>query len=519
MRYSIHQLDATTWDLRDEQHASLGTFNDGVGRTGYDLALLTLGQVIAADTPQAAIGSGDGLLADGWMSDVGIAFSEKLAGGRDFTSVAWTWRDPQTGLVPLMFQTENEGGHYGAELVGFFTDLSLQGGTVNARGRFYDTEIARQAHDTLLDGRRFGISVDPSEKVEADYDFTCIEWDDQGFCLAGDESVIFHAYEIAGATMCPFPGFEQASVVLDSSPGTALPSQPMRASLSIPTAPPRDWMTLPEPVLGAPFVDALAGDDVLVEQLDNRGAVVGYACPLTIRDDGLVYGHLTYWGQCHTGNPWGPGMCASAEPSADEYRVFHSSGSVKCDDGTEVPTGRLVVGCEHSEFASPEEIRDHLAHAGMGWANVRVVDGEYGPWMCGVLEPSLTPQQVATLRALSMSGEWIGELGGILSVNASGLPIQRKMAASAFGAGDEFVIPTARVRATISGGKVTKLIGANLVRACPECQKRRLAASGNGNGSGDLAEIRRMLSVIDRRTRHLVPAEAAAMLDRLASRT
>ena len=49
MRYSIHQLDATTWELRDEQHASLGTFNDTIGRTGYDLAADALRNLIAAD--------------------------------------------------------------------------------------------------------------------------------------------------------------------------------------------------------------------------------------------------------------------------------------------------------------------------------------------------------------------------------------------------------------------------------------------------------------------------------------
>lgn len=534
MRYSIKQLDDETWELRDAQGLAVGSFTSKNGRRGYDLALEELAGIISADPRRLATGdgegdgdggTGDGLLPEGWTSPA-LALSELLPGGRDFTECEWSWRDPETSLVPLMFQSKNA-GHYDADLVGFFTTLAMSGSTVTAKGRFYDTEIAGEARDTLLGDRPFGVSVDPTEKVEAEYEEVCTSWDDDGFCMEADLNMKFLSYEIGGATMHPFQGFDKAQVLLDPAPAAAS-SQPVKATagtttLSIPTTPPLEWMTLAEPAPGARFLDELSGDDVLVEQIDPKtGRVLGMACPLTIRDDGLVYGHLTYWGQCHTANPWGPGLCASAEPSADGYATFHSSGSVKCDDGTDVAVGRLVVGCEHSDAMTPELVRDHLARAGMGWANVRVTDGEIGPWVSGVLDPNLTPQQVATLRALSMSGEWVGELGGILSVNASGLPIQRaKIAASAFGGGPEFVIPQQAVRASMKGGAITKLVGSNVIGHCSECARRAaMRASARDASSEVIHELRRIgrqVQAIDDRTAHLREDAAAAAQRSLAA--
>lgn len=499
MGYSIHQIDPTTWQLRDGDKP-VGTFEDGVGRTGYDLAVGVLAEMAATGT--------DGLLPQGFVSP-SLALSEKLPGGRDFTTTQWSWRDPSASLVPMMFQTKNE-GHDGADLVGFFTELGMDGTTVTGRGRFYDTEMGRQARDVLLDGRPFGVSVDPSEKLDVEI----VE------AFDGEMSAVFHAYEVAGATMHPFQGFDGAQVLLDEAPNEAVP---MRASAPS-GAPSRALMMRPEPPI-----------DELTEQVDKAGNVLGMAYPLTItdvQDDGYryAYAHLTYWGQCHTGNPWGPSMCASASPSETGYADFHA-GEVACDDGTKIATGRLVVGCEHSDAMDVAGVRDHLAHAGMGWASAHVVDGEFGPWMCAVLDPTLTEQQIALLRSLSLSGEWVGELGGILAVNASGLPVQRsRLAASGFPPyimrpgesaktvheGRDFEIPVAVLRASVTGGQLTKLVGANIVRACPECEQRRLAASADPMPA-ILADLVRTVRAIDVRTQHLKEPAAEAMIARLAA--
>lgn len=525
MGYSIAQLDSTTWELRAADGSPLGTFASADGRRGYDVALQALGGIItgelaaALDAMPADAESADGLLPEGWTSPA-LALSEKLPGGRDFTDVAWSWRDPAASLVPLMFQSKNA-GHYDADLVGFFTEIANASGTVTARGRFYDSEAGQAARDVLLDDRPFGVSVDPTEAVEAEYDFVCTEWTDDGFeCLAAEETVKFLAYEIGGATMHPFQGFDKAQVLLDPNPAAASVA-PVRASAPS-TRPKRALLQLAPPQPGVEFLPGVMGEDVLVEQTDREGNVLGFAVPLTIGEpdeDGYRYGyaHLSYWSQCHTGEPWGPGICASAQPSKTGYRDFHA-GEVLCDDGTRVPTGRLVVGCEHSDAFDVQGVRDHLAQAGMGWASAHVVDDTHGPWISFVLEPNLSESQVRMLRSLSLSGEWVGELGGILSVNASGLPVQREKIAASFGppmavredGSPRFVIPQAALRASVRGGHVAKLVGGNMVKSCPECAKRRLARGITDGAPAVNEAVLSMLRTLDLRTRHLVPAAAEA---------
>lgn len=541
----------------------VGTFDAAVGRTAYEVALAALGGIIGAQLleaqPLATVTGEEGLLPEWWESDEGIAFSVETPGGRDFSGCEWSWRDPAASLLPVMFQTQNLPAHMEAQLAGFVVELSGGGvGSVAARGRFYDSDVGRAARDTLLGGRRFGVSVDPTENVTWDESFECIAWDEEGFCVDGNFSMTFHTYEIGGFTMEPHPCFENASVVLADQPAAiAASADRLRrgmapsltvarggidaagqssTQLAIPTAPPVEWLRLPEPRPGVPFLGDLTGDDVLVPQwTDVTGQVqeiAGYAAPLTISPEGLeglVYGHLTWWGQCHVGDPWGPGVCASASPSRNGYRDF-LTGHVVCSDGTDVPTGELVVGCEHSAAMDAAGVRDHLAHAGMGWASVTISDGEFGPWLTGVLRPDLTDAQVRLLRALSLSGEWVGELAGVLSVNTPGLPVQRLAAAAAFpqwpgwgpvsvadAAARPFTIPQPALRASARGGVLTKLIGGNIVRRCPKCEERHLARrlAHTDDVLGELRAMRQLVEHLERRTRHLVDPEAAAILHRL----
>lgn len=513
MRYSIHQTGATTWELRASDGTVVATFNDRPGQDGYDQACTRLGTILAEHHLAAGDGegdAGDGMLPDRWVSDEGLCFSEDTPGGRDFSECAWSWRDPTASLVPLMLMTENtDYGHLGAELAGFVEEFHMAGTTPQGSGRFYDSEVGIQARDILRAGR-MGVSVDPTENVDAEFKEECTEQDEDGFCTSWDFSIVFNAYEIGGVTMCPFPCFENASIVLD---GTAAAT--IRASaVSVPARPPRAWLTLPEPQLGEEWFEGLLGDDVLVPQRDRQGDVYAQAVPLTIRDDGLVYAHLTAWGQCHIGNPWGQGVCASAAPSRNGYAEFLTS-SVVCDDGTSVPTGPLTVGCEHSFEFTAQGVRDHMAHAGMGWADVHVVDGVHGPWLSGVLRPGITETQLRVLRALALSGEWVDDLAAVLTVNCSGLPVQRALAASAFVGR---TIPAGALRSSAKPGGLTSLVGANMVQSCPDCQKRLSAGAGSSPMTqADGRRIMHLLANLDRRTKHLVAGEADAVERRLVA--
>lgn len=518
-RYSIHKTGEHTWELRvaeGDKSSTLGTFEDGLGYTGEQTASSALGALIRESALAAVDSSSTGddavLLPEAWESPVGIAFSEKLPGGRDFTDCAWSWRDPATTISPLMLLTEEtEYGHLGAVLAGFTVEFELSGGTVKANGRFYNSEAGIQARDILLAAEEagvagFGVSVGPTENLDIEYSDECTEWDEDGFCTAGEFLILFKAYEIGSLTMCTPAGFEGATIALTSTADADAKADPPKvaASAAAPTKPERAWFELTEPKPGEKFLAGI-GDDFLVEQDD--GIV---ACPLQISPpgyEGLVFGNLATWGQCH------PGMaaagCVSPPQSPTSYAHFHV-GYRELADGSTVPTGPLTVGCDHAPQMDAAGARDHYAHSGLSWADVRASDGEYGPWVSGVLRPDLTDAQVQMLRALSLSGDWVtvgGELDlvGALAVNTPAYAITREAAK-----------PQA-VRASLSGGKVRKLVAANIVRRCPECEKRARAAGSLLSANGvDLHALLATVKVIERRTRHLIPAEAAAARARLA---
>lgn len=327
---------------------------------------------------------------------------------------------------------------------------------------------------------------------------------------------------IRGATLINIAAFDQAAIEL--APQGAGEEQPppeeeppaeepepeesvaASALVSVPERPPVDWFRVPEPE---------AGDERLVQQLDGSWAV-----PLTITDDGQVYGHIARRGQAHRG------YSSYVPPplSRTGYREFHT-GLVVCEDGTEMPTGAMIVGCEHATLElTLGEANDHYAHAGQGWADVRCVDGEFGPWVCGALRPSVTEADLRVLRALSPSGDWRPtptglEMCSVLSVNVPGFPVAREaMAASALAAS---AADSSGPRARVEDGQVVALVAAGMVTRCSECAERarEREALAAGLASTDrvlaaLEEHRATLRLLEHRTRHLEPMAASAAVER-----
>lgn len=492
MKYSIELVDGVWILSRDGEQVD--TFDT------YENAVIHLAGIGTSTLPGGTDNSDDGLLPETWTSPDGICFAIDTP-YRDFTSVAWSWRDPAASLLPVMLQTKNLPAHMEAELAGFITEVSMpNAGTPQASGRFYDNEAGRAARDLLLGGRRFGVSVDPSEKVDAE--FVCTETDEDGWCIDG--KTVFSAYEIAGLTMEPHPCFEMASIVLGSADATQVITAARteeRGSLA-PIVPPRAWFEMEEP-----------GDDseLVVVQPDG-----GLAVPFTILDSGHVYGNLARWGQCHIGSPWGPGVCVEPPLSSLGYSAFHT-GAVVTDDGTQFATGVMCVGADHApEDVTLFDAQSYYAHSAMGWADVHVTNGVYGPWACGALRPGVDAEDVRVLRALAPSGDWRElnddlELIGVLAVNGPGFPIARQLVrASRKMAGT----PDAKLRVKIRGGKAVVLQSAGMVMRCRDCAERAAAEAAGGSTDTSkglmprLERLERTLGLVERRTRHLAKAEA-----------
>lgn len=496
--FSIRQV-GDEWEV-------LNAAGDRVGdlHGTYDAALASIAAELSV--AEAAVGDADpeggGLLPERWAADPAICFSAETGDGRDFSGCTWTARDPGVSTLPLMLQTETEVGHFGAVLAGFIEELSDLGSGTNPRaaGRFYDSEAGRTFRDMLLGGRRFGVSVDPGA---VDLTFECLEEDDEGWCM--DARLVFHEYEIIGLTGTPFPAFAEAAIVLESAaadaeaePEAAAAARVPDLTASAPARPPAAWFTEAEPV---------EGDERLIQQPSGH-----LAAPLTITDDGQVYGHLAPWRQCHRGYA---NVCVDAPASAAAYAHFHV-GEVVCDDGTRVATGSLAANCDHAAARLlAADARDHYAHSGVAWADVRVSDGAFGPWVAGALRPGLSDEQLRVLRACSLSGDWrrIGgqlELVAALAVNSPGFPIAREALAAS---GMAVVEP--RVQAHVAGGVQQSLVASGIVTRCEGCAELARIKEADGDLRAGLDAVMRAVATIERRTRHLVPDAEEALAARL----
>ncbi|QNJ55944.1 capsid maturation protease [Microbacterium phage Rasputia] len=163
--------------------------------------------------------------------------------------------------------------------------------------------------------------------------------------------------------------------------------------------------------------------------------------PITIDEDGRVYGHLASWNVCHVASPAGEGICVMAPKSRTGYAYFHT-GAVKTKEGNVLATGRLCMNGAHA--ASTLNYAATMAHyddTSLAVADVRVGEDKFGIWVAGAMRPDITEKQIRTFRASPVSGDWrkIGgnlELTIGLNVNAPGYPVPRPMGLVASIGGD-----------------------------------------------------------------------------------
>lgn len=184
--------------------------------------------------------------------------------------------------------------------------------------------------------------------------------------------------------------------------------------------------------------------------------------PLTVTDDGRVFGHLATWGTCHIGRA---DICLTAPTSKTDYSYFLTGAVVVdnevdgCDEcgkkGQTVATGAITLGTGHAALVdyegnplNPRAAASHYDDATFAVADVAAGEDAYGIWIAGALRPGITDEQVRALRGSALSGDWrkIGgnlELVAALAVNVPGFPIPRTQALAA--AGDQFALVAAGV--------------------------------------------------------------------------
>lgn len=329
-----------------------------------------------------------------------------------------SWRNlPQ----PLMAQTTipEMGGHAGAVLAGRIDSIRMDGRRMMAKGVFdagpEGSEAARLVNDQML---RF-VSID---MAECDVVIEPVAFDDEGYPV--EVLARFGPYEIMGATATPHPAIKQAVIWLTRNPAPAevydaLP-EPLGAPRPMPEPESMPLLASAEPVTLALLASGEAKPPTrmfLVPEADEL-------TPLTVTEEGGIYGHIASWDCCHIGFL---NKCVTP-PRGAEYANF-LTGSVLTADGDRIPTGTLTAWGGHpDERLSAEAARAHHDDVSMACADVTIRDGKIGPWVSGAIRPGVTEEQLRVMRGSAPSGDWRPirgklELVNIHYVNTPGFPV------------------------------------------------------------------------------------------------
>lgn len=163
---------------------------------------------------------------------------------------------------------------------------------------------------------------------------------------------------------------------------------------------------------------------------------LGELTPITIDDDGNVFGHLAGWSTCHAGFS---DVCVTPPRSKTGYALFHT-GAVRLTSGEDLPVGKLTVGAGH---ANPNGlgVRGAVAHydnSALAVAVVRATEDNWGIQATGRIIPGTPQDKIEELRRSPISGDWRTYRGNLemiaaLGVNSPGFPVPRAMVASVDG--------------------------------------------------------------------------------------
>jgi hypothetical protein len=284
-----------------------------------------------------------------------------------------------------------------------------------------------------------GVSVDlrdvEVEYVSDDSDDGGLDEDDLLDILMGGMggTELFTAGRVMGVTVCPFPAFEGAWVQLPD--GAATPVTPIVPEVGVK----RQAITVHDVfgerecdvcADGAPLVASAGPMEPPADWFDNPQ--FSGPTPVTITDDGRIFGHLAAWGVCHTAVS---GRCVTAPRSRSNY-AYYRTKAVLTAEGDLVATGVVTMDTGHASLslASGPAI-EHYDHTGAGVADVAAGEDAYGIWIAGAVRPDVTASQVRTLRGSALSGDWRQngsglELVAALAVNVPGFPVVRSRVAS-----------------------------------------------------------------------------------------
>jgi hypothetical protein len=326
--------------------------------------------------------------------------------------------------VPLLWQIKTGEGHNGSVVVGRIDYIErIEGGMGNAYGVFDNGPYGREAERLVRNGFLRGVSVDLDQfeaKEEKSPKQEMAEDDAQEF---GKDKLTVNKARIMAATIVAKPAFQECTISIEGDQEEVMTPEdgvyeeslelfadlePVTASgflkSEVPMMPPVDWFK--DPKLTKPT-------------------------PLTVDEDGRIYGHIAAWNVSHIGLP----RATKPPRSRSKYTYFHT-GVVRCEDGTDMPVGQLTLAGGHAPLnADARSAAKHYDDTASAVADIHVGEDQYGIWCAGSIRPGLDEMQIRALRASAPSGDWRPingslELVAICQVNVPGFPTARAMVAS-----------------------------------------------------------------------------------------
>lgn len=343
--------------------------------------------------------------------------------GRRFNKGAISMRDLP---LPLMWQIKTAEGHSGSVVVGRIDKMErTDKGIGNATGVFDSGAYGQEAERLVRNGFIRGVSAD-MDQFEAQEEASTDELGDVG--KIGNNRLNITKARVMGVTIVPKPAFQECRIILDED-NTDTSNQ--EATSVIPDG---VYVEDMDPAEAASLVACgfVAGAIPVVPPTDwFSDPKLQKATPLTVTDEGRVFGHIAAWHVDHIGMSFG----TRPPHSKSKYAYFHT-GLVRTDNGTDIPVGQLTLAGGHASLeASAQAAARHYDDTASAVADVHAGEDAHGIWVAGALRPGATPEQIRALRASAPSGDWRPikgslELVAVCQVNVPGFPIARARVAS-----------------------------------------------------------------------------------------
>lgn len=350
--------------------------------------------------------------------DLLLPINSETGDGRKFTKDSLSSRDLP---LPLLWQFKTSAGHDESVVIGRIDSLEItDNGVSNVRGVFDTNPYAREAERLIRNKFLRGVSAD-LDKFSATEDAvpdSVLAQKSKGPRRIENKGMTIDKARLMGATVVAFQAFQEVIIEIDEPYTTPGPlesgeyydgvleeySMESLVASAAPIKPPREWF----------------------QRYPSNTPM-----PLSIDDNGRVYGYLALWNSNHIG------MRQAVKPprSSSNYRYFRT-GVVRTDEGVDVTVGNItLVGGHASLQASADEAVRHYDDTNSAVLDVVAGEDKFGIWLAGSLRPTVSPEQIRALRASAISGDWRPingrlELVGVCCVNVPGFPTTRTMVAS-----------------------------------------------------------------------------------------